>query len=141
MGTEKKQIEILIKKYLSKREEILFAYIFGSFVEKENYHDIDIAVYLKENFDKNDSNKLPYGYESELISKLNSIVKKKIDFVVLNNARLTFQKKVIEKNILLFSKDENRRLDFENYTRKLYIDTSGLRRIKRYYLSAKIKNA
>jgi len=39
-------IEIKIKEFLFGRPEISFAYIFGSFVQREHYHDIDVAVYL-----------------------------------------------------------------------------------------------
>lgn len=78
---------------LVKKEEILFAYIFGTFVSKNHYHDIVIAVYLSENFDKNDTKKFPYGYESSIISDLNLLVRKNIDFIVMNNANILIQKK------------------------------------------------
>jgi hypothetical protein len=141
MLLEKKHREKIIAEYLRETDEVLFAYIFGSFVGKENYHDIDVAVYLKDTFDKNDLMKFPYGYESGLISALNLLVRENIDFIVINNAQLTLQKKIIEHGILLFSKDERKRIHFENYIRKLFIDATHLRKIRRYYLSGKIINA
>ena len=138
---EKKFIENKIIEYLDKKEEILFAYIFGSFINKDDYHDIDVAVYLNENFDKNDTKKFPYGYESYMISELNLLTRKNIDFIVMNNANIIIQKKIITQGKLIFSKDERKRINYENYIRKIYIDTEVLRKIKRYYLSNKIINA
>jgi len=141
MMSEKKHIENKIIEYLNKREEILFAYIFGSFISKDHYHDIDIAVYLTENFDKNDTKKFPYGYESYMIPELNLLTRKNIDFIVMNSADIVIQKKIITQGKLLFCKDERKRIYYENYIRKIYIDTEELRKIKRHYLSNKITNA
>ena len=141
MKLDKKHKERIIADYLKEKQEILFAYIFGSFVQKDNYHDIDIAVYLKDDFDKNDFSLYPYGYESGFISELNKLTRENIDFIVINDAPLTFQKKVIEQGEPLFCKNERIRIRFENYTRKLYIDLQYLQKIRRYYLSGKILNA
>lgn len=141
MSQEKKHIEDAITDFLSHKDEVLFSYIFGSFVGKDNYHDIDVAVYLNDTFDKNDLMEFPYGYESGLISALNLLVRENIDFIVINNAQLTLQKKIIEHGILLFSKDERKRIHFENYIRKLFIDAAHLRKIRRCYLPGKIINA
>lgn len=141
MALNKKQIRNKIADYLHGRDEIIFAYIFGSFVEKEYYHDVDVAVYLSDHFDKSDLKKFPYGYESGMISQLNIIVRENIDFIVMNNAELYIQKKIINDGILLFSKDERKRIHYENLIRKIYIDTAHLRKIRKHYLSEKIINA
>jgi hypothetical protein len=69
------------------------------------------------------------------------LTKENIDFIVLNNAGLTFQKKIIEQSELLFCRDKQKRIHFENYIRKLYIDSEYLRKIRRHYLKGKISNA
>lgn len=137
----KKVIENKIKQFLFSRPEISFAYIFGSFVQRDHYHDIDVAVYLSDDFNKNDMKKFPYGYESCLISELILLVRKDIDLVVMNNAAIMIQQRIINKGILLFSKDERKQVFYENYIRKLYIDAEPLRKIKRYYLAGNIINA
>ena len=141
MVSDKKQIKNKIAEYLQERYEIIFAYIFGSIVEKEYFHDIDVAVYLSDNFNKDDLMKFPYGYESGLISQLNILVREEIDFIVMNNAELSIQKRIIDNGVLLFSKNERRRIYYENYIRKMYIDTAHLRKIRRHYLAKKITNA
>ena len=137
----KQQIIDKLTQFLKEREEILFAYIFGSFVSKENYHDIDIAVFLRSDFDKNNYTEFPYGYESKLLSELNILLKYKIDLLVINNANITIVKKIINNGILLFSKADKKRISFENHIRKLYIDAENLRKIKKRYLQRKINNA
>lgn len=139
--SDKKHIKETISNFLYNKEEILFAYIFGSFVNKEYYHDIDIAVFLNDEFDKDNFVKFPYGYESDITANLNLILRNDIDFVVINNSEILLQKRIIENGELIFSKDEKKRIYFENYIRKLYIDSTYLRKIKRLYLSEKIKNA
>lgn len=139
--SNKLKIENLISDFLSDRTEINFAYIFGSFTRNENYHDIDVAVCLKKNFNKNDFDKFPYGYESILISELTLLVREKVDFVVMNNADITLQQRIINQGTLLFSKDNLYRIKYENLIRKLYIDSENIRRIKRKYLNQKILNA
>ena len=137
----KTEIENKINRFLQSRPEISFAYIFGSFIQNKNYHDIDITVYLSGNFNKNDLKKFPYGYKSSMISELTLLVRKKVDFIVMNNANITLQQRIINKGILLFSKAERIRISYENYIRKLYIDSENIRRIKRKYLNEKIINA
>lgn len=134
-------IQNKINEFLQSKDEIIFAYIFGSFIKNEKYHDIDTAVYLNKNFNKNDLEKFPYGYESFLISELTFLAREKVDFVVMNNADITLQQRIINKGTLLFSKDERIRIMYENLIRKLYIDSENIRRIKRKYLNIKIINA
>ena len=130
-----------IAGFLREKKEITFAYLFGSFVQKDNFHDIDIALYLARDFNKNDLEKFPYGYESRLISEINLLVREKIDLIVMNNAEILIQQRIINKGYLLFSRDERVRISYENFIRKLYIDTESLRSIKKHYLSLRINNA
>ncbi|MCL4512065.1 MAG: nucleotidyltransferase domain-containing protein [Bacteroidetes bacterium] len=138
---KKTQIEKQIADFLKAKTEVMFAYIFGSFVQKDYYHDIDVAVYLYEDFDKNDRKKFPYGYESFLLSELNLLTRENVDLVIMNSAEILIQQRVINRGILLFSKDERLRIQYENYIRKLYIDAEHLRKIKRHYLARNIINA
>ncbi len=141
MDNKKSKIIEKISIHLQQFNEIEFAYIFGSFISSENYHDIDIAVYLNEKFDKNDFVKYPYGYESGMNSELSKLTKFRIDFVVMNNAEITLQQRIINKGVSLFCKDRRKRIYYENHIRKLYIDMASIRKIKRKYLSRKITNA
>ena len=85
MQKSKETIVEIMKQELQKHDEIVFAYLHGSFAEKDTFHDIDIAVFLK---------KLPDSkleYELELETKLIQVIGRIVDVRILNNAPLPFQ--------------------------------------------------
>lgn len=132
-------IEQKIKDFLFSRDEIISAYVFGSFPENTKFNDIDIAVYLRKDYDYKDLNEHPYGYESELLGKLNLLLKTdKIDLVVLNHASLSISKQIYNSGKLLFEKDRFFRVYTENAVRKEYIDTEHFRKIQSFYLNKHI---
>jgi predicted nucleotidyltransferase len=141
LNTSKDQIISKTTNFLRNKEEIELSYIFGSFVNKDHYHDIDIAVYLNGEFNQINPLKYPYGYESSLIGELSLLLKENIDVIVMNYAGLLIQQRVVNKGILLFSRDERFRIRYENTIRKQYIDAAHLRNIKRYYLKKALDNA
>lgn len=47
LGLEKhREVMDRIAAELTRQPEVLFAYIHGSFLESEKFHDVDVAVYL-----------------------------------------------------------------------------------------------
>ena len=71
IGSTKKNIA----KYLSRKEEILFSYIFGSLTKNtaNKLSDIDIAIYIDEK--KIKSSEFRYGYQSEVLTDLIKLLK------------------------------------------------------------------
>jgi predicted nucleotidyltransferase len=118
---KKKEIINKVTRMLKEREEIVFAYLHGSFLTHD-FRDIDIAIFLKEDED--------VLYEVELGVELEKILGFPVDVRVLNSAPLTFRFKVIKDGLLLFSRDERMRSDFEALTISEYHDFSYFR--KRY---------
>ena len=118
---QKREIINKLTRLLKEREEIVFAYLHGSFLTHD-FRDIDIAIYLKEDED--------VLYEVELGVELEKILKFPVDVRVLNSAPLTFRFKVIKDGLLLFSRDEKIRSNFEALTISEYHDFSYFR--KRY---------
>ncbi len=90
-----------IKKNLLQHNSIIFVYVFGSFIEINDYNDIDIAVYS--NSDNFDSLKLSCELERQL--RIN------FDVIDLKNAPdyLIYE---ISKGKVLIDIDENFRIDF-----------------------------
>lgn len=120
--TTKEVIQKRISKALKKREEIIFAYLHGSFLE-ERFRDVDVAIYL--------STKKNELYALNLERELEDEVGFPVDVRILNNAPLSFKFRVIEQGFLLFSKDEKRRCEFESLTMEEYHDFSFHREIYR----------
>lgn len=112
---KEKAIETL--KILLDREEIVFSYVFGSFIFSSSFNDIDIAIYLKE-----DS---PYlydrWYDIRLALKLEEKIGIPVDLIIINNApdHLIYD---ISKGKVIIDKDEDLRLDFITRAWKRYFD-------------------
>lgn len=117
---QKNRLLSKIKKILSEDPNIIFAYVFGSFVEKEleSFRDIDIALYLTDRFPREKF----LDYSLELAVELESKVEKyPIDIVVLNDAPLSLSFKATQ-GLLLVCKDENLWIDYVTKVWSLYQD-------------------
>ena len=81
----KEKIIEIVRAELEKRENILFAYIYGSFVISEKYNDIDVAIYISD-FHRE---KVLY-IEFELERVLEDKIQKPFDVRIINSAPLGF---------------------------------------------------
>ena len=109
----KKAVKEAIREVLKNHEEILFAYLHGSFVKKDAFHDIDVAIYLE----RMPASVLEYELQMET-DLMEALRKYTIDVRVLNGAPLSFKYNVIKDGIVLLSKDDDKRADFEEKTDK-----------------------
>jgi predicted nucleotidyltransferase len=128
---DKVTIEKKIKTILENRNEILFAYIFGSFITSEKYQDIDIAFFVNQGFDFKNLETYPFGYEAAIIGSLSLGLKTdKVDIILLNSADLLVSTQIYNSGKLLFDKDKLLRVKIENSARKEFIDTNHFRLIR-----------
>jgi uncharacterized protein len=100
-----------IEKSLGRDEDVLFAYLYGSCVHDASLPggDIDIAAYLGPS--KND---IYVQKEAELTSLLISTFRTdKIDLRILNTLPLVLQYQVLREGLIVFSRDEAERVEFE----------------------------
>jgi len=106
--SSKKNIFKTLKKSLSPRSEIIFCYVHGSFLDSLPFRDIDIALYV-------DSEQIvsqqTFDYSFDLSLQLSKQTGFEIDVQVMNYSPLGFQQSVLRNGKLLFSKDENLRLN------------------------------
>lgn len=123
---KRKKIKENIISNLEVREEIIFAYLHGSFLE-DYFRDVDVAVYLM----KVGSKKEVLQYELSLERELEEITGFPVDIRIINYAPLSFRFKVIRDGILLFSKDERIRSDFESLSIVEYHDFNFIRKMYR----------
>lgn len=80
---------------MGEEKQILLAILFGSFIELESYHDIDIAIYtFKEDL----------TYYAKLSAKLELILKIPIDIVPLNQVSTKFRYKILTKGLIIVEK-------------------------------------
>lgn len=104
-----------LRKVLENNENVVFAYLYGSYARHQEhpFSDIDVAVFLKENTTE--------AY-MDLLSKLPELGRE-IDLRVLNDAPPLFRYKVIKEGLILVNKDPEllRRFIYETLVEALEI--------------------
>jgi predicted nucleotidyltransferase len=104
---EAAEIQDRVRHFLGQRGEILFAYLHGSFLTGD-FRDIDIAIFLTERGKRG-----ALEYELNLESELKDLTGFSADVRALNHSPLSFRFNVMKNGMLLFSRDEAARSDFE----------------------------
>ncbi len=124
-------LENKCKKILMEYDNIVFAYIFGSYVRKQlrSDSDIDIAIYL----DK----KMDLDTYLDLKMKLTDACKREVDLIILNEATPLLKHQIYLYNRLLFTRDKSMESNFKVKTlfeyndMKPYLDLSYRKMIER----------
>ena len=99
---QKQKIITSIRDELFEHEEIVFAYLHGSFLGEGDFADVDVVFFL----DSTDiSKEEAFSYELQRAMQLSRSVGLEVDVRVLNYAPLGFQFNVT-KGKLLFTRDE-----------------------------------
>jgi predicted nucleotidyltransferase len=109
-----------LRRLLEGVEGISFAYVYGSFLARELFRDVDVAVWIEECED-------PFEYEVDLSSRIEADLEVPVDIHVLNEAPITFRYAVFKEGRLLFSKDERARIEVVDETVRQYADLRMLR--------------
>lgn len=97
-----------LSQYFKGRNDISFAYLFGSIAKgtSHNESDIDIGVYFKPKSNMLEyESTIEYDEEDNIWSDLEKITKKQTDLVVLNRAPATLFDSVFRTGVLLY--DDN----------------------------------
>ncbi|SMB98240.1 hypothetical protein SAMN00808754_2219 [Thermanaeromonas toyohensis ToBE] len=118
---EKRKIKRILKRALSRRGEIVFAYLHGSFLLPVPCGDVDIAVYVEESALK----VRVWEYEASLSGALEPLVGMPIDVLVLNHASVALRYHATRGDVLV-SKDELARYTFLEETWREYFDCQPL---------------
>ncbi|MEM2370707.1 MAG: nucleotidyltransferase domain-containing protein [Candidatus Bathyarchaeia archaeon] len=121
-GEEREKLLEGLRRVLESVDGVLFAYVYGSFVERDLFRDVDVAVWIKKPEET-------LRYEVDLSSRLEADFKIPIDVRVLNEAPLPFKYIVFSRGILLFSRDEEVRVNVIDETIRQYADLRILRSI------------
>ena len=107
-------------EYLENRDDILFAYLFGSYAKRKQTHlsDIDIAVYMK--YDNQ-----AFDQKLGILNDLTKILRtEEIDLVILNKAPISLLRKILANKIILIDKDPHVRHAFESLNMRKGFDFS-----------------
>jgi predicted nucleotidyltransferase len=100
--------------------EVEAAYVFGSFLAREDYRDIDVALLFFPNMSSYQAFKLAMKLGSDLFFKIRPGCD--FDVRVLNNAHPEFLYEVLRTGINVFSRNEQDRFDWEADVLSTYLD-------------------
>jgi predicted nucleotidyltransferase len=114
-----------LKDFLSKRDDVVFAYLHGSFVQGEEFRDVDVAVFLGGRFLQSTD---LVEYEISLSLQLEKELRLPADVKILNTAPLSFRYHATLGTLLL-TRDESVRENYLNRTWSEYFDFLPLSRI------------
>jgi len=117
MKLQRDQITSAIKAELEGRSEILFAYLFGSFVESPAFQDVDVAIYVTDQGTVKDG----MMYSIQLSVALERKIGCPVDVILLNASpdHLVHQ---ISKGQVIVNKDDDVRTDFITAAWSRYFD-------------------
>lgn len=129
----------ILSQTLSESRDVLFAYLFGSCVTGvvTESSDIDIAVLLRDNIDSKNYGDIKLSIINDMIELLSF---DRIDVVILNTAPPLLSHEVIKKGMLLFSKNEENRIQYVACATMHYLDTIYLRKVQDRILHEKIRS-
>ncbi len=123
MAQSKKMNELENKliKFFKDRNQVKFAYVFGSQAHGKTgpLSDIDMAVYIDDKIDRNEYFDLKLRTLGELMDYFGS---NEIDLVVLNEAPPLLAHRILREGHLVFSVNEKIRLQYESKTVLKYLD-------------------
>jgi predicted nucleotidyltransferase len=125
---EKERVLNLIKNLLSRDERIIFAYVYGSFIQGEIYRDIDIGIYVK-NLEENH-----FIISSDIQTELSHLAKQEklkltadqFDVKIINDAPFTFLSRIFKEGILLIDLNPELRMDLVEHVSLKYRECAGL---------------
>jgi predicted nucleotidyltransferase len=118
------------------RHPVLFAYLYGSYATGivHPFSDLDIGIYIE---------KVPVKKHLELELSLSLEVDANMETGVatevriINNLPLVILGTIITEGALIYSRDENTRVDFETSVRSAYFDfLPVLQRFQRFYIDS-----
>ena len=119
---DRTRLERDITAEIAQDKDVAFAYLYGSFVEAEGFHDIDVGIYL------NDVNeRAAESTESDLAQRLTARLKIPVDIRVLNAASVPFLYHVLRGKLILSRNDDLLARVMENTVRR-YLDIAPLLR-------------
>lgn len=121
----REKILMALREALEARQEVVFAYVYGSFLEDRPFHDIDIGVYFQEYIAQVAKLSIDLAFELE-DALMRSLCRFPVDVRVLNGAPVSFCYHVL-RGRLLFCRDEEMRVRWAERIISRYLDLKPLR--------------
>jgi predicted nucleotidyltransferase len=114
-----RQVHIqVIAPILEKYPQIRLGYVFGSYICREKFRDVDIAVLLDE--DENNTPSEPGALGCRIGEALS--LGCDVDLKFLNESSIEFRYQIVRSGSLFYARNEKERIDFEVRVTDEYLD-------------------
>ncbi|MEM2109885.1 MAG: nucleotidyltransferase domain-containing protein [Candidatus Odinarchaeota archaeon] len=125
ISLDKNNVLEIISNELSLIKSIRLVYVYGSFILRNDFHDIDVAVLFNSNVMGED---LFYKKAMELGRLLEKKFNYKFEFDVrpLNNSSIEFQYEVIKNGKLIYAESDDLRQEYEFNILSEYLEYSEM---------------
>jgi predicted nucleotidyltransferase len=115
MRLKNEEIIELVHQNLSARQEIIFAYVFGSIVDSSAFRDVDVGIYLGQSISDG------FHYAFEMSGELERLLDCRVDVILMNTAPDSMIHS-ITKGELIVNRNDDVRVDFITAAWKRYWD-------------------
>ena len=113
---DRQRITDLLAAKLMAEPTVAFAYVFGSFLEMNPIHDVDVGIYLHPSDTKRETESV-----ASLARRLTDATGLPVDVRILNQAPMTFLYHVVRGHLLVSKNDDLLTSTLENVSRR-YLD-------------------
>lgn len=113
---DRQRITELLAAKLMAEPTVAFAYVFGSFLEMNPVHDVDVGIYLHPSDTKRETESV-----ASLARRLTDATGLPVDVRILNQAPMTFLYHVVRGHLLVSKNDDLLTSTLENVSRR-YLD-------------------
>ncbi len=117
-SAEKERLVLDLARELSRRPELVFVFLHGSFLVESTFRDLDLAVYVRP---ESENDRGFRDYEADLAVDLTLKTRIPVDVRVLNDAPVGFCYHALKGRLLLV-RDENLLDEFRARTWDEYCD-------------------
>ncbi|WP_054937530.1 type VII toxin-antitoxin system MntA family adenylyltransferase antitoxin [Moorella stamsii] len=131
-----KAVANAITGYLNRCQDVVAAYLFGSYARGTGRErsDIDVAVLFVGSEDKLQR----FDRRLEIIIDLERVTGKKVDVIDIQAAPLLLQHQILKDGILLVDKNPRYRVAFEVWSRRTYFDLQSFLERRNKKIIAKV---
>lgn len=120
---EKEVLTGKVSDILKAKQNILFAYIFGSFISGDSFKDIDVGIFIS-----GEKLKSPLNLELQMEGELEDAIHLPVDVRIINKAPLSFIYNILKGGKVILDNNRSLRADFEGLVYKKYFDFQHLTR-------------
>lgn len=117
---DKKEIMSDIGELISRFDDVEVAYVFGSFIQSDEFNDIDVALLISKELNPY----VRFKFAMEVARELERRIKPRFEFDVkiLDYSPTEFQYEVLKKGKVVFLRERSKKVEYESELISNYLD-------------------